>query len=58
MYGQSDVETAAMTDNSYDQIIEVTDNMPQIKKIIVHDQQMVDAVSAMGPNVNFVSATE
>ena len=58
MYGQSGIETAAMTDNSYDQIIEVTENMPHLKRIIVHDQQMVDEVSAMRPNVNFVSATE
>ena len=58
MYGRSGIETAAMTDNSYDQIIEVADNIPQLKKIIVHDQQMVDRVSDMRPNVNFVSAAE
>ncbi|SCW26844.1 hypothetical protein SAMN02910456_00157 [Ruminococcaceae bacterium YRB3002] len=58
MYGQTDIEIAAMTDNSFVQIIEVAKKMPYLKKIIVHDQQVVDKASEANPNIVFVPAIE
>lgn len=53
MYEQVDLTIAYMVDNSTDQIIEVADNMPQLKKIIVKDQQTADELTRLRPSIDF-----
>ena len=47
-----------MSDNSVEQIVEVSDRMPQLEKIIVSNQQMVDDLSIIRPNILYISALE
>ena len=53
MYGNNGIEYAYMFDNTFEQIIAVVDNMPQIKKIVVANQTIADKASEMRPGVVF-----
>ncbi|MCR5060710.1 MAG: hypothetical protein K6A80_06730 [Saccharofermentans sp.] len=57
-YDKSDIEIADMSENSFEQIVEVSDRMSQLNKIIVSNQQMADDLSVIRPNVLYVSAVE
>ena len=56
LYHITDLEIAEL-DNyaTMDRIIEVADNMPFLKYIVVKDQQTADQASTLRPNVKFVS---
>ena len=55
MYDQSDVETAAMMENSDNCVIKVVTNMPQLEKIIIHDCQVEDSISEIRPDIEVIS---
>ena len=57
-YHITDLEIAELdTYATMDQILEVADNMPFLKYIVVKDQQTADQASALRPDVKFVSVS-
>ena len=57
-YKISDIRIVTMNkEYSMDQILEVADNMPFLKYIVVKDQQTADQATALRPNVKFVSVS-
>ena len=54
----SDIEIAIIDESSIDTILEVADNMPFLKYIVVKDQQTADQATALRPNVKFVSVSD
>ena len=57
-YQITDLEIAELDNNAtIDRIIEVADNMPFLKYIVVKDQQTADQASALRPDVKFVSVS-
>ena len=57
-YDESDIAVAVVEDSdSMEHIIEIADNMPFLKYIVVKDHQTADQATALRPNVKFVSVS-